>query len=169
VGLSSRTVTAMRPPTEVRTGRTERLEVSRELPQATTASAPRGRARAATASMYSSATPVRRPATYSATAAAANPAARGVNAFSKSALLPAADGDGDVFHDVGQHVGGGAADHLGLGGGDQPVGQHRGDQLLDVVGAPVGAPRPRPGGPGRPQQGQGGPGAGPQGQVGVVP
>ena len=75
-------MTLIRLPTEVRTGRTARLEVSRELPQVTTASAPTGRARAATASMYSSETPVRRPATYRAAAAAPNPAARGVNAFS---------------------------------------------------------------------------------------
>src|SRR5512132_2098247 len=148
-------VTAIRLPTEVRTGRTERLEVSRELPQVTTASAPRGRTRAATASMYSSATPVRRPATYSATAAAVNPAARGVNAFSKLApslaLAAPADGDGHVLDDVGQDVGGVAADHLGLGGGDQPVSQHRGDQLLDVVGDHVVAARHRRRGPGRPQ------------------
>src|SRR5262245_61713647 len=117
-GLSRRTVTAIRLPTEVRTGRTERPDVSRALPQETTASAPRGRARAATASMYSSATPVSRPVRYSATAAPANPAARGVNAFSKLALPPAADRDGHILDDVGEHVGGGAADHLGLGGGD---------------------------------------------------
>jgi hypothetical protein len=36
--------------------------------------------------MYSSGTPVRRPATYIAAAAAANPAARGVNAFSNLVL-----------------------------------------------------------------------------------
>src|SRR5215203_3217327 len=99
VGLSRRTVTAIRLPTEVRTGRTERLEVSRELPQVTTARAPRGRAKAATASMYSSATPVRRPAAYSATAAAAKPADRGVNAFSKLALPPPSYGDRHVLVD----------------------------------------------------------------------
>jgi hypothetical protein len=36
--------------------------------------------------MYSSATPVRRPATYIAAAAAAKPAAAGVNAFSNPVL-----------------------------------------------------------------------------------
>src|SRR5215213_4565842 len=71
---------------------------------------------------------------------------------SRPALLTLAApsyGDGHVLHDVGQHVGGGAADHLGLGGGDQPVGQHRGDQLLDVVGDHIVAARHRGRGPGR--------------------